>query len=57
MSELNSDNLDIVSEYICDSNKYGLTPEVVLFALSYMKNNPQSSIEDAITYGYYQWVK
>lgn len=57
MGELNSDNLNIVSEYIRDSNKYGLTPEVVLFALSYMKNNPQSSIEDAITYGYYNWIK
>lgn len=57
MTELNSNNLDIVSEYIYHSNKYGLTPEVVLFALSYMKNNPQSSIEDAITYGYNEWVK
>ena len=57
MTELNSNNLDIVSEYIYHSNKYGLTPEVVLFALSYMKNNPQSSIEDAITYRYNEWVK
>ena len=57
MNELNSNNLDIVSEYIYHSNKYGLTPEVVLFALYYMKNNPQSSIEDAINYGYNEWVK
>ena len=49
--------LEIVASYIEDANQYGLVPEVVYFALRYMKNNPEASIEDAISYGYYEWVK
>ena len=49
--------LDIVANYIEDAGQYGLIAEVVYFALRYMKKNPESSIEDAISYGYYEWVK
>lgn len=48
---------DVIASYIEDADKYGLVPEVVYFALKYMKNNPDKSIEDAISYGYYEWVK
>jgi hypothetical protein len=37
--------------------KYGLVAEVVLYALKYMKDNPKSSIEDAMGYGFDEWVK
>ena len=49
--------LDIVSVFIRDAEKYDLVPEVVLFALKYMKQNPDSSIEDAMNHGYWEWIK
>lgn len=49
--------LDVVATFIEDAGKYGLVPEVVCFALQYMKDNPEVSIEDAISYGFYEWVK
>jgi predicted CoA-binding protein len=49
--------LDIVSVFIRDAHKYGLVPEVVLFALKYMKQHPESNIEDAMSYGFDEWVK
>lgn len=49
--------LDVVGAYIEGASKYGLTAEVVLYALQYMKANPDSTIEDAMNYGYFEWVK
>jgi len=49
--------LEIVASYIEGAEKYGLVSEVVYFALRYMKNNPECSIEDAISYGFYEWIK
>jgi hypothetical protein len=49
--------LDVVYSYIRDAETYGLTSEVVLFSLKYMKEHPESSIEEALSYGYYEWVK
>jgi hypothetical protein len=56
MRDINTE-LDIVSVFIRDAEKYGLVPEVVLFALKYMKNNPESNVEDAMNHGYYEWIK
>jgi hypothetical protein len=56
MRDINTE-LDIVSVFIRDAEKYGLVPEVVLFALKYMKQNPDSSIEDAMNHGYWEWIK
>ena len=56
MTDIN-DELNIVNFYIQDAEKYFLVTEVVLFALKYMKQNPQSSIEDAMNYGYCEWIK
>lgn len=50
-------DLDIVTTYIKDAEKYELVPEVVYFALQYMKNHPEKTIEDAISYGYWEWCK
>lgn len=52
-----TDTFYIVADYIQGAEKYGLVPEVVYFALQYMKDNPDSSIEDAMNYGYNEWVK
>jgi hypothetical protein len=49
--------LDVVGTFIEDAGKYGLVSEVVYFALRYMKNNPEASIEDAMNYGYSEWIK
>ena len=51
------EELDIVYSYIRDANEYHLTSEVVLFSLKYMKEHPESSIEQALSYGYDEWVK
>jgi hypothetical protein len=51
------EELYIVYSYIRDAEIYGLTSEVVLFSLKYMKEHPESSIEQALNYGYYEWVK
>jgi predicted CoA-binding protein len=56
MRDINTE-LDIVSVFIRDADKYGLVPEVVLFALKYMKQHPESNIEDAMSYGFDEWVK
>lgn len=55
--EERTDTFYIVADYIQGAEKYGLVPEVVYFALRYMKNNPEVSIEDAMSYGFYEWVK
>jgi len=51
------DILDTISMYLRDAEKYSLAPEVVLFALKYMKANSDKDIEDAISYGYWEWCK
>ena len=50
-------DLDIVHTFISEADKYNLVSEVVLFALTYMKDNPDSSIEDAMNHGYWEWCK
>lgn len=47
----------IVDETLNSANKYGLVTEVVVFALKYMKENPNLSIVEAVDAGYYEWVK
>ena len=56
MTNINNE-FDIVDVFIRDADKYGLVSEVVLFALKYIKNNPDKTIEDAINYGYDEWIK
>ena len=50
-------DLDIVYTFIRDAEKYGLTTEVVLYALYYMRENPNSHIDEAMSYGYWEWCK
>jgi len=39
------------------ADEYGLTAEVVVFALKTMKENPALSIEEALLAGYSDWIK
>ena len=50
-------NLVDVSDCLVGAIDYKLETEVVYTALKYMKENPDSTISDAINYGYNEWVK
>lgn len=49
--------LDVVQTLLSDAEKYGLVSEVVYTALSWLKDNPDGSIEDAMNHGYWEWIK
>lgn len=51
------DMLDTIHMYLKDAAKHGLQAEVVYFALKYMKENPDKNLDDAISYGYWEWCK
>jgi hypothetical protein len=46
-----------VSEALQRADKYGLSAEVISFALIYLKENPDRSISEALNYGFNEWVK
>jgi hypothetical protein len=48
------DTVAMVLEQSCEEN---LEVEVVTWALRYMKENPSLTISEAITMGFYEWVK
>ncbi len=49
--------MDAVAIALEQSREEGLEVEVVTWALRYMKNDPTLTISEAITMGYYEWVK
>lgn len=57
MTTENHDTFDTVSDFVNSSIVWNLTSEVVYTSLKYLKENPDRSIEEAISYGYYEWVK
>lgn len=57
---MNSDtNIEFenITNALNEATKYGLQTEVVYSALLGLKNNPEWTIEQAISYGFYEWVK
>jgi chorismate mutase len=52
-----SRSLDVVDHIIREANDFGLTTEVVTWALKSMKENPKQDISDAIIAGYDEWLK
>jgi hypothetical protein len=56
MRDFNTEK-DIVYAFIRDAQKYDLVSEVVYFALKYIQDNPDTNIEDAMNYGYMEWIK
>ena len=49
--------MDAVATALEQSREEGLEVEVVTWALRYMKNDPTLTISEAITMGYYEWMK
>lgn len=49
------EDMDKIGESLYEAGQYGLTYEVVLSALLHMKNQPESSIEDALTAAKAEW--
>lgn len=50
-------NTDTVSFALANAYQMSLEVEVVTWALKYMKENPNLTIDEAITMGYSEWVK
>ena len=50
-------SMDIVEHVLHEAEDFGLTVEVVTWALKYMKENPKLDISDAIILGIEEWVK
>jgi hypothetical protein len=49
--------LDTVAYILNNAFEEGLEAEVVVFALKHMKENPNTSIIDAMKAGYEDWIK
>jgi hypothetical protein len=49
--------MDAVEIALQRSREEGLDVEVVTWALRHMKKNPSLTISEAITMGFYEWVK
>jgi hypothetical protein len=56
-TEMLVSEMDAVAIALEQSREEGLDVEVVTWALRYMKENPSLTISEAITMGYYEWVK
>ena len=50
-------NTDTVSFALANAYQMSLEVEVVTWALKYMKENPNLTIDEAITMGYSEWIK
>jgi len=48
---------EMVRDLLKEAKEHKLDPEVVFFALKYMKDYPDRSISEAMAHGYYEWVK
>jgi len=53
----NDRDLDYINKILRESKKYGLNTEVVWSALNAMKKDPHMDLKQAITIGYYDWIK
>jgi hypothetical protein len=50
-------DMEAIGIALSEASKYNLQTEVVYFAMDYLKKNPSKTIAEAITYGYYEWIK
>jgi hypothetical protein len=56
-TEILVSEMDTVAMVLEQSSEENLAVEVVTWALRYMKENPSLTISEAITMGFYEWVK
>lgn len=52
-----TEELQEISDCLTEAEYYGLTDKVIWSALNAMKENPELTIEEAITIGLNEWVK
>ena len=55
-NEENENSLNLINNYLLQSDRYGLTAEVIYSALKYMQEN-NSTIEIAMRHGLNEWIK
>lgn len=51
------EQIGIVNGYLLEAAEYGVQSEVVTYALQAMKDNPEMSVVEAMSDGFYEWVK
>lgn len=51
------DEVNHVKEALNHAKEEGLQAEVVAWSLMFMKANPSLSVSEAITLGYFEWIK
>jgi len=56
-NKMSTDEINAVSFALANAYQMSLEVEVVTWALKYMKENPNLTIDEAITMGYSEWVK
>lgn len=54
---MNLEEFKVAKNAIKNASEYGLEAEVLVYALKYMKENPNLSIVEAVIAGYEEWVK
>lgn len=47
------DDIEKINQYIIYAEKYDVIPNVIYYALNYLKENPDKSIYDALNFGQY----
>lgn len=57
MDKLTNYSIDAVEYALSQAKEYNSEPEVVTYALKYMKEDPTLSIEEAINKGLDEWIK
>lgn len=50
-------DLEFIQGLLDEACEYGLLTEVIVYALSLMKENPNLSETEALIHGYNEWVK
>jgi len=56
-TEILVSDMDTIAMVLEQSSEENFVVEVVTWALRYMKENPSLTISEAITMGFYEWVK
>jgi hypothetical protein len=51
------EQMDAVKIAIDGASEYGLEVEVITWALKALKKNPELNISEAVSIGFYEWVK
>jgi len=54
---LTDEDVKTVKEALFHATEFKLEVEVISYALKYMKENPSLTVGEAITLGYFEWVK